>query len=265
LTFFIDLIWWGLAILVVLVLLGAMLEKVVVLASLRVKKTSPSRHVLTLAVDWIFRSIDFIFLLFPGLLVGLWVLAALPVKLIGLVVLVILGLLAVAAVVGASLPVKTTFTRGYIVKAAPEQVWQALSERPDWRSGFCGYEELAPKGGRSRWLVYHEWFKPGTVEAVEWDPPSKLALKPADRRRYDVSSCTYTIEPVDGGSRLTITDDAELHNPIDRLFERYATARDRRYLQSEARHLRILFQHAIFTCRADLDDATLVRRDDRSL
>jgi hypothetical protein len=59
------------------------------------------------------------------------VLLVAEVKWFGLVILGILGLLAVAAAIGASLPAKKTFTRSYVVKAMPEQLWAALTEKPN--------------------------------------------------------------------------------------------------------------------------------------
>lgn len=157
-----------------------------------------------------------------GLLVGLGVLAA--VKLISIVVLVILGLLAIAASVGATIPVKRTTTHSAVFAATPDQVWAVISN-PGWGPGHVGCEVLPANDGHRTWVLCHEWFKPHTVKAVEWDPPSKLVLKPVHRRRYVDSSCTYRIEPVDGGSLLTIIGDADLYNPIDRFFERYPLRR----------------------------------------
>jgi hypothetical protein len=49
---------------------------------------------------------------------------------------------------------------------------------------------------------------------------------------------------------------------IDRFIERYLPRNMHDYLQDEARHLQILVQHTIYSCRVDLHDDTLVQRED---
>jgi len=220
------------------------------------RKNSRSNHALILVVKWLW--IAFLILVIVGFL------AALPMKRIGLIVLTILVSLAVMAAIGALLPVKTTFTRSYVVKAVPEQIWAALSDRRDWRSGFGGIDELPPQDGHRRWVEHYEIGTKRTWEEAESTPPYKLVFTSANQLSYGSKTSSYVVEPVDEDSRLTIIDDYCLHNPIGRFFERYvATARNRE-LEYEAGRLQILVRHHTYSGRADLDDATLVCRDEGS-
>jgi uncharacterized protein YndB with AHSA1/START domain len=156
-------------------------------------------------------------------------------KWIGLVVLVLGGLVAVIAAVGAALPVQHTATRSATFKAAPQQVWDVISGPPNWRPEVTRYEELPARDGHRVWIEYGKADSKMTYEVVESDPPQKLVTRIADPHLPFGGTWTYEITPSAGGSTLAITENGEVYNPIFRFMSRYVmgyTATMDRYLQA---------------------------------
>ncbi len=157
-------------------------------------------------------------------------------KWIGLVVLVLGGLVAVIAAVGAALPVQHTATRSATFKAAPQQVWDVISGPPNWRPEVTRYEELPARDGHRVWIEYGKADSKMTYEVDEADPPQKLVTRIADPHLPFGGTWTYEITPrAEGGSTLTITENGEVYNPIFRFMSHYVmgyTATMDRYLQA---------------------------------
>ena len=162
------------------------------------------------------------------------------VKWIGVVILVILGLLAAIAAIGASLPEKHTATRSATFPAPPERVWAVIAGPPTWRPGVMRYQELPPQDGHRVWVEFGKGGSKMAYEVVESEPPRKLVTRIADPHLPFGGTWTYVIEPADGGSRLTITENGEVYNPIFRFISRYVmgyNATMDRYLQALGKKL----------------------------
>lgn len=157
-------------------------------------------------------------------------------KWIGRVVLVLGGLLAAIALVGAGLPVKHTAARSATFKASPPQLWDVIAGPPTWRPDVTRYQELPPRDGHRVWVEYGKGGSKMTYEEVESDPPRRLVTRIADPHLPFGGTWTYDVQPAaDGGSTLTITEDGEVYNPIFRFISRYVmgyTATMDRYLQA---------------------------------
>ena len=157
-------------------------------------------------------------------------------KWIGLVVLILGGLLAVVAGIGATLPVKHTATRSATVQASPQQVWDVISGPPDWRPDVTRYEELPARDGHRVWIEYGKAESKITYEVTESDPPRKLVTRIANANLPFGGTWTYEVTPTaDGGSTFTITENGEVYNPIFRFLSRYVmgyNATMDRYLQA---------------------------------
>jgi uncharacterized protein YndB with AHSA1/START domain len=157
-------------------------------------------------------------------------------KWLGMVILCLGGVLAVIALIGASLPVKHTASRTATFKASPQTVWDTISGPPTWRPDVTRYEELPPRNGHRGWIEYGKAGSKMTYEAIESDPPRKLVTRIADPHLPFGGTWTYEIAPTpDGGSTLTITENGEVYNPIFRFVSRYVmgyTATMDRYVQA---------------------------------
>ena len=140
------------------------------------------------------------------------------------IALVVLGaLVAIVALIGSRLPqshrasVEQTFT------AAPEAVWQTITDVdafPSWREGLKRVQRLPDRDGRPVWVEEGRSGKMTlAVERVE--APRLLVGRIVDPGLPFGGTWTYEITPATGGSRLRITEDGEIYNPVFRFMARF--------------------------------------------
>jgi hypothetical protein len=139
-------------------------------------------------------------------------------KWILIVVGVIAGLIALMAIIGALLPKGHTAARTTVINKPPEVLWQAMTDCAafsQWRTDVKSVEVLPDRNGHTVW---REDGKNGkiTLETIEASPPSRLVLLIADPDLPFGGKWTYELQPSPGGSRVTITEDGEVYNPIFR-------------------------------------------------
>jgi uncharacterized protein YndB with AHSA1/START domain len=135
----------------------------------------------------------------------------------------LLGLALLVFLVGSFLPVRHSVTVAREVPAKPDEVWaviNAVEEFPEWRPGVTRVERLEPIGG---WPAWREEGPDGAitfaVAAVE--PSRMLVTEIVDDGLPFGGRWTYTLEPTATGTRLTITEDGFVYNPIFRIVSRF--------------------------------------------
>jgi uncharacterized protein YndB with AHSA1/START domain len=133
------------------------------------------------------------------------------------------GLALVVVVAGALLPEAHTARSYTTINAPPDSVWRALTEVEafaSWRNDVSKVELLAPADGSKAW---RETGKHGTItfEQVLADPPRRLIARIADPSLPFGGSWTYDVAPEGRGSRVTITEDGVVHNPVFRFMSRF--------------------------------------------
>jgi len=131
---------------------------------------------------------------------------------------VIAGLIALMAIIGTLLPKAHTASRTAVINKPPDVLWQAMTDCaafPQWRTEVKNVEVLPDRDGHKVW---REDGKNGklTLETIEASPPSRLVLRIADPDLPFGGKWTYELQPSSGGSRITITEDGEVYNPIFR-------------------------------------------------
>lgn len=135
------------------------------------------------------------------------------------------ALLALAWIVGMLLPEEHTARVGARVPGSPDDVWKAMTapeDFPAWRPGVEEVEVLEPASdGPLRWT---ERTRSGslTLEVVEREPPERLVVRIVETELPFGGSWTYELEPSDGGTRVRITEDGKVYNPIFRFVARFA-------------------------------------------
>lgn len=143
-------------------------------------------------------------------------------------------------VIGMSLPQNHIATRAAHLSAPPDQVWSIITDvraYPTWRSDVASVEilsadpvklswrEVSPKGNKLA-------FNANTAEA-----PSHFVTVIADKGIPFGGSWDYQIVPDGTGSRITITENGEVYNPIFRFVSRFVighTATIDKYLSALA-------------------------------
>jgi uncharacterized protein YndB with AHSA1/START domain len=156
---------------------------------------------------------------------------------LGVLVAVILLLIAI----GYALPIGHVATRETRLGVPPERVFSVLRDVekfPAWRSGVRSVEVLAATPAL-RWRERGDNDITFEMETVE--PPRKIVTRIADKTLPFGGSWTYELSPQDGGTRLVITENGEVYNPLFRIMSRFVfghTATIDRFLEDLGRHLR---------------------------
>ena len=141
--------------------------------------------------------------------------------LIAVALLVALALTVVG--VGYALPVAHTAHRSVVLHAAPAELWATITDvgaYPAWRRDVDMVELLPPVNGRPSW---REKGSNGviTYALTSVDPPTRMVSRIADDDLPFGGEWEYEITPVEGGSRLAITERGEIYNPVFRVVSRF--------------------------------------------
>jgi uncharacterized protein YndB with AHSA1/START domain len=143
-----------------------------------------------------------------------WLLVVLA-AVFGVVLLVVIG--------GLLLPKEHTARTHATINAPPDSVWRALTDVaafPTWRDDVSRVEILPLTAGRKAW---REIGKHGTITFEERtaDPPRRLVARIADPTLPFGGSWTYDVVPEAAASRVTITEDGVVRNPVFRFMSRF--------------------------------------------
>ncbi len=159
--------------------------------------------------------------------------------------ILIAGVLAVLVVVivaiGYALPVAHVASRDATLPATPEHVFAALQDvdrYPSWRSDVKTVAVVS-RAPRLRWT---EDGSNGSItfEVQAHDPPRRLVSRIADPSLPFGGSWTYELTPAGQGTRLVITENGEVYNPLFRFMSRFVfghTATMDAYLRDLQRHM----------------------------
>lgn len=129
----------------------------------------------------------------------------------------------VVFLVGLFLPVRHSVTVMREVAGTPAEVWEVITgveTFAEWRPGVERAERLEPIGG---WPAWREEGPEGpltfVVAAVE--PERTLVTEIVDEGLPFGGRWTYLLEPTSTGTRLSITEDGFVYNPIYRFVSRF--------------------------------------------
>ena len=138
------------------------------------------------------------------------------------VIAVVVVLVAAVALMGMTLPQNHMASRSAHLSAAPDSLWMIITDverYPSWRKDVDSVQRVAgaPQltwreiSGRDRM----------TYEATTLEKPAHFVTHIADKGLPFGGSWDYRIEPNGTGSRLTITENGEVYNPVFRFVSRY--------------------------------------------
>jgi len=135
-----------------------------------------------------------------------------------------LGLmLALAALIGSRLGQSHRASLAKSFPVAPDVIWSSITgveAFPSWRAGITRVERLPDRNGYPVWV--EEGRSGRMMLAVErMEPPRLLVLRIADPKLPFGGTWTYEIAPDGAGSRLAITENGEIYNPLFRFMARF--------------------------------------------
>jgi len=134
----------------------------------------------------------------------------------------VVAIVVLALVIGALLPRNHVARTATTLRATPEQIWDAITNvaaAPTWRD-VQKVEMLSNGSGPLRWRE-HSKFGPITYEQADAARPVRFVSRIADTDQGFGGTWTYTITPDGAGSRVSITEDGFVSNPLFRFMSRF--------------------------------------------
>ena len=159
-----------------------------------------------------------------------------------IIVGVIVVVVAAVFIAGTMMPQNHVASRSARLSQPPESVWAVITNVPafpSWRKDVAVVENLPPRDGKVVWKETSRSRNSLTFEAETAEAPRHLVTRIADKGLPFGGSWDYVIAPDGAGSRITITENGEIYNPIFRVVSRamgYTSTLDA-YLESLAAKL----------------------------
>ncbi|MBI5364640.1 MAG: SRPBCC family protein [Planctomycetes bacterium] len=140
------------------------------------------------------------------------------------ITLVALALLVlIVYLIGLRVPRAHSATRSIVVQRSPDEIWGVISDfanYPKWRRAMKGIERMADREGKPVWAETSSFGKiPYVVDLSR--APNELVTVIASEKLPFAGRWTYSITPVEGGTRVAITEDGEIKPPIFRALARF--------------------------------------------
>ena len=123
---------------------------------------------------------------------------------------------------------------------SPETLWQVVANRAasSWRSDVTQVELLSSAG--DEWKETNAGGDVISFRIEESDPPRRMVTRIADKTLPFGGSWTYQLERDETTTRVTITEDGEVYNPIFRFVSHFfmnSSATIKTYLRDLGQHL----------------------------
>ena len=150
----------------------------------------------------------------------------------------LVGLIILMALIGAFLPRDHIAARRTVIEKSPDDVWRSLVDldgQTSWRRGLKRIEHLDDKR-------FREHTSQGTItyEIVEERARERRITRIADDKLPFGGRWIYELAPSNGGTRLTITEDGFIKNPVFRFLSKTVfstTSTIEKFMQDLGKHL----------------------------
>ncbi len=136
---------------------------------------------------------------------------------------VVVGLVGVVILVGLALPRAHVASGSAVVSASEAEVWEAITgfeKMSEWRSGITRVERGEDQGGKAVWIEYSKT-GPMAMAVEELVEGERLVTRIADDRLPFGGTWTFEIASGNGGTRVRITENGFVKNPIFRFVSRF--------------------------------------------
>ena len=138
-------------------------------------------------------------------------------RLLGAIIAIFIGIPVVAILVGLALPRDHVVIMRISFSSPPKRVWSLISDfanTPSWRTDVTGVRIDNP----SNPLRFTESSTQGDVpfEVVSQEPPKRQVVRVIDDEQPFGGTWMWELEPEGAGSRMTITEEGFIKNPLFR-------------------------------------------------
>jgi hypothetical protein len=133
-----------------------------------------------------------------------------------ILVAVVVALIAMVGVIGALLPQHHVATRAARFKASPERLFALIAGNQSWRPDLKVCELVTGADGTQ--LQRETSLRGETIAYALEDamPPHTIRRRIATQNLPYGGSWRFVLEPVAGGTRVQITEDGDVYNPVFR-------------------------------------------------
>ncbi len=147
----------------------------------------------------------------------LWWILGIIGGLVGLIVLFAIF----ATLVGMRQSKDHTVSRALTLKQPPEAVWAVVSDhggQAAWQPFLQHVKRLPDRDGKEAWELKHKGAgnPPMTLVVTEKTPPRRLVGTIDDAKKVFTGRWEFDLSPVDGGSRVAVTEHGTIRNPFFR-------------------------------------------------
>lgn len=145
-------------------------------------------------------------------------------KWLGIIFLILVGFVAVIAIIGFFLPTDHKVSRTIELKQPPEKVYEAIADfqnAPEWNSMVTEVKQLKDQSGNEVWQETYTGGEVMKFETIEAEKPKRLVRKIADVGGPFTGRWEFDIEKTDDGCKLKITEHGRISNPLVRFAFRY--------------------------------------------
>jgi len=135
-----------------------------------------------------------------------------------------LGIIGLIVVIGYLLPVSHMASRSIELKAPIGQVWSTVSDfkrSPDWRGDLKSVEQIEHQPGVFAWKEIAKNDDVLIYLTLEATPEKKLVRKIINDGLPFGGAWIFEMDSDNGATRLTITENGEVYNPIFRFVSRF--------------------------------------------
>lgn len=154
----------------------------------------------------------------------------------------IAAIIVIVTLIGMALPRNHIASRSAKFRASPDSLWAVIVDTrafPAWRSDVKKVDELPPVNGKRSWT---ETGKTGSITYVaeEEQKPVKLVTRIVNQDLPFGGRWIQSLAPDGSGTRLTITEDGWISNPIFRFVAHFVigeTATMESYLRALGKRL----------------------------
>lgn len=139
-------------------------------------------------------------------------------------VLVLISFLVAVPLIGLMLPRGHVVARTITLHQSPDAIWQVITDfdaTSSWRPNVTRVEQLPTQQGFPTWREHYQDGDALTLATMESVAPARLVREIADPDLPFGGRWVYEIAPIDGGSRITITEHGHVSNPVFRLVSRF--------------------------------------------
>jgi hypothetical protein len=136
---------------------------------------------------------------------------------VGVLMLLVAGVVAI----GAMLPKRHVVERSAIFKASPEKLFALIAGNQEWRPDVKSCELITAEGGKQFQRETSTHGETILYELQQSRPPKAIQRRIATENLPYGGTWSFALEPANGETRVRITEDGEVYNPIFRFASKF--------------------------------------------